>query len=70
MLSDRVSNPGPLSYESGTLSTALHGPARGVVKLLILISVLSGVDKDLVWFPAHNDVTCTGKGVKIVPVNQ
>ena len=29
MLPDRVSNPGPLTYESGTLSTALRGPARG-----------------------------------------
>ena len=27
MLSDRVSNPGPLTYESGALSIALHGPA-------------------------------------------
>ena len=24
---DRVSNPGPLTYESGALPTALHGPA-------------------------------------------
>ena len=27
MLPDRVSNPGPLTYESGALPTALHGPA-------------------------------------------
>ena len=28
MLPDRVSNPGPLTYESGALPIALHGPAR------------------------------------------
>ena len=27
MLPDRVSNPGPLTYESGALPIALHGPA-------------------------------------------
>ena len=34
MLPDRVSNPGPLTYESGALPIALRGPAR--VKLLII----------------------------------
>ena len=28
MLPDRVSNPGPLTYESGVLLIALRGPAR------------------------------------------
>ena len=28
MLTDRLSNPGPLTYESGTLSIALRGPAQ------------------------------------------
>ena len=27
MWPDQVSNPGPLTYESGALPTALHGPA-------------------------------------------
>ena len=27
MLPDRVSNPGPLTYESGALPVALRGPA-------------------------------------------
>ena len=27
MLPDQVSNPGPLTYESGALSIALRGPA-------------------------------------------
>ena len=26
MLPDRVSNPGPLTYEAGALPIALHGP--------------------------------------------
>ena len=29
MLPDRVSKPGPLTYESGALPTALRGPALG-----------------------------------------
>ena len=33
MLPDRVSNPGPLTYESGALSTALRGPASKSVTL-------------------------------------
>ena len=28
MLQDRVSNPGPLTYESGALPIALRGPAE------------------------------------------
>ena len=44
MLPDRVSNPGPLTYESGALPIALRGPAinkwgifRGRVKKNILL---------------------------------
>ena len=29
MLPDQVSNPGPLTYESGALPIALRGPAEG-----------------------------------------
>ena len=35
MWPDRVSNPGPLTYESGALLTALHGPALGYIKKLL-----------------------------------
>ena len=31
MLPDRVSNPGPLTYESGALPIALRGPAQMVI---------------------------------------
>ena len=30
MLPDRVSNPGPLTYESGALPIALRGPAMSL----------------------------------------
>ena len=37
MLPDRVSNPGPLTYESGALPIALRGPAltSGSVKVRV-----------------------------------
>ena len=31
MLPDRVSNPGPLTYESGALPIALRGPAKRAI---------------------------------------
>ena len=33
MLPDRVSNPGPLTYESGALPIALRGPALAIYKI-------------------------------------
>ena len=37
MWPDRVSKPGPLSYESGALPTALCGPASLINTVLILL---------------------------------
>ena len=37
MLPDRVSSPGPLTYESGALPIALRGPALSMVKLTYLL---------------------------------
>ena len=38
MLPDRVSNPGPLTYESGALPIALRGPASGrYVKFFVIL---------------------------------
>ena len=34
MLPDRVSNPGPLTYESGALPIALRGPVRSETRSL------------------------------------
>ena len=45
MLPDRVSNPGPLTYESDALSIALRGPAEEKEKLYqnyFQKSILSG----------------------------
>ena len=42
MLPDRVSNPGPLTYESGALPIALRGPAQKALNLL-------RVDADTDW---------------------
>ena len=36
MLPDRVSNPGPLTYESGALPIALRGPFRDLIYILEL----------------------------------
>ena len=45
MLPDRVSNPGPLTYESGTLPIALRGPAltyeTEFVLFLAVLEILS-----------------------------
>ena len=37
MLPDRVSNPGPLAYESGALPIALRGPARTHLAEMVLM---------------------------------
>ena len=42
MLPDRVSNPGPLTYESGALPIALRGPA--VATDNVERSVARGID--------------------------
>ena len=42
MLPDRVSNPGPLIYESGALPIALRGPARWVSGGWIMYEMIWG----------------------------
>ena len=37
MLPDRVSNPGPLTYESGALPIALCGPASPLVHIIFYL---------------------------------
>ena len=57
MLPDRVSNPGPLTYESGALPTALRGPATSLRKdvyikmaeLLLLKSVPLHLNTRIPW---------------------
>ena len=61
MLPDRVSNPGPLTYESGALPIALRGPAAMVSRtgedllLFLLLSYMSGL-ADFVKFYFQNHV--------------
>ena len=40
MLPDRVSNPGPLTYESGALPIALRGPAFGFKPFLKMFAIV------------------------------
>ena len=53
MLPDRVSNPGPLTYESGALPTVLHGPAPVKVNgelTLPTASLLNGINSYMKYF--------------------
>ena len=43
MLPDRVSNPGPLTYESGALPIALRGPASYFLTHWTRIFLYTGV---------------------------
>ena len=58
MLPDQVSNPGPLTYESGAIPIALRGPAirhlNDVISclnkiLVVLISILIFLFQLLFW---------------------
>ena len=44
MLQDRVSNPGPLTYESGVLPIALRGPAGFIEIYAQSLSVNCDID--------------------------
>ena len=47
MWPDQVSNPGPLTYESGALPTALRGPANNhrIIPINLLSGALSGLSQ-------------------------
>ena len=42
MWPDQVSNPGPLTYESGDVPTALRGPCNSVVVVVALLFYVHG----------------------------
>ena len=44
MLPDRVSNPGPLTYESGALPIALRGPAQSLMKITCILKDKFGLN--------------------------
>ena len=50
MLPDRVSNPGPLTYESGALPIALRGPAKKVhIQAILCIAMATAEDRNILW---------------------
>ena len=56
MLPDRVSNPGPLTYESGALPIALSGPAYrvgggggGQGKIFFTLPCLGGAGQNILY---------------------
>ena len=57
MWPDRVSNPGPLTYESGALPIALRGPARYVNEQIFvqIRACLSKLWTEISVEPSQND---------------
>ena len=55
MLPDRVSNPGPLTYESGALPIALRGPAN-YCKLPINGNTMTTETRPMEELPKYNIV--------------
>ena len=68
MLPDRVSNPGPLTYESGALPIALRGPA------LFACDTTSCHNDHLcqIIFKSHHAIQCYGphKQVSLKPMHK
>ena len=76
MLPDRVSNPGPLTYESGALPIALRGPATMDVKQqynnttnVLEMSMLSHVKLNNV-IPDFDIVCLVGKRLRMFLTSQ
>ena len=73
MFPDWVSNPGPLTYESGALAIALRGPAVNFLYVPNRILFISDVPK----FTVHNNVkntlksqVCNSENVSLVARSQ
>ena len=49
MLPDRVSNPGPLTYESGALPIALRGPATNYDRDIFILKFINQIFSLLGW---------------------
>ena len=61
MWPDRVSNPGPLTYESGALPTVLPGPAENRI-VWIYIAVMHPKDADTMANSVDPDQTAPKSG--------
>ena len=57
MLPDRVSNPGPLTYESGALPIALRGPTRNRDQVFHLKETHILIPLSRPWKQPVNEVT-------------
>ena len=57
MLPDRVSNPGPLTYESGALPIALRGPANNGdnSEIIFFLFLNENIQCDPSLEPSHQD---------------
>ena len=58
MLPDRVSNPEPLTYESGALPIALRGPAEQIIVTIMSRLPASGLDKMKVIYIVFEIYSC------------
>ena len=73
MLPDRVSNPGPLTYESGALPIVLRGPANRIMPAYqYLKSSFESLDvfNHCIVRRNKNNVTVRLKFVKFQPVKE
>ena len=56
MWPDRVSNPGPLTYESGALPTALRGPAQPLVQVYLCFCIAPRHEYELACLHVKREV--------------
>ena len=63
MLPDRVSNPGPLTYESGALPIALRGPAATAPK--DILSLQGNTSKTIITLRISNNLPVLNQNYNI-----
>ena len=72
MLPDRVSNPGPLTYESGVLPIALRGPASlnrgGHISRFDCIFNTHKMSKDILFSSKSSQTSCKEKHLPVCSV--
>ena len=56
MLPDRVSNPGPLTYESGALPIALRGPAKLLINYRSKSNEILRIYQRIIIFSTHMNI--------------
>ena len=53
-----------------TVQYLKHSGVKFKQSLMTLFITVQYLKTGLLWFPAHSNVTCIGKGVNIDPTNQ